>query len=88
MAELGTLANAFSVVGLADVVCRASIQLYDLIQGLRHAPARQQRYLGILRPYTHRDTSPVMGRHFSEVHVCCERKSERAAGVINYPQSF
>ncbi|RSL55232.1 hypothetical protein CEP54_009465 [Fusarium duplospermum] len=52
MADLSTLANAFSVVGLADVVCRASIQLYDLIQGLRNAPARQQRYLAILRDLT------------------------------------
>ncbi|RSL87135.1 hypothetical protein CEP51_002421 [Fusarium floridanum] len=52
MADLSMLANGFSVVGLADVVCRASIQLYDLIQGLRNAPVRQQRYLGILRDLT------------------------------------
>ncbi|EEU38647.1 uncharacterized protein NECHADRAFT_83003 [Fusarium vanettenii 77-13-4] len=52
MGDLSTLANGFSVIGLADVVCRASIQLYDLIQGLRNAPARQQRYLGILRDLT------------------------------------
>ncbi|KAI8716810.1 hypothetical protein NCS52_00975400 [Fusarium sp. LHS14.1] len=52
MADLSTLANGFSVVGLADVVCRASIQLYDFMQGLRKAPARQQRYLGILRDLT------------------------------------
>lgn len=52
MADLSTLANAFSVVGLADVVCRASIQLYDSIQRVRDAPAKQQRYLGILKDLT------------------------------------
>lgn len=31
---------------------RSSIQLYDLIQGLRNAPAKQHRYLGILRDLT------------------------------------
>jgi len=38
MADLGTIANAFGVVGLADILFRSAAQLYDLAHRAKTAP--------------------------------------------------
>lgn len=52
MTALSTVANTFSVVGLADVVGRATVELYDLIKRTSSASKRAQELLAAVHDLT------------------------------------